>query len=103
MGKQNAKAALVTRGLVEMIRFGVLAGGKANTFIGLTGIGDLMVTCNSYHSRNFQAGLEIGKAVPHVPEPRIVHFIYFLSRQIIFIGVPSKSKELLNLFSKYLS
>lgn len=58
----NAKAALVTRGLVEMIRFGVLAGGKANTFIGLTGIGDLMVTCNSYHSRNFQAGLEIGKA-----------------------------------------
>ena len=58
----NAKAALVTRGLVEMIRFGELAGGKANTFIGLTGIGDLMVTCNSYHSRNFQAGLEIGKA-----------------------------------------
>lgn len=58
----NAKAALVTRGLVEMIRFGEKVGGKIPTFMGLTGIGDLMVTCNSVHSRNFQAGLEIGKA-----------------------------------------
>lgn len=58
----NAKAALATRGLVEMMRFGVLCGGKQSTFIGLTGIGDLMVTCNSVHSRNYQAGYEIGKA-----------------------------------------
>lgn len=57
----NAKAALVTRGLVEMIRFGEVYGGNASTFIGLTGIGDLMVTCNSVHSRNYQAGLEIGR------------------------------------------
>lgn len=57
----NAKAALVTRGLVEMIRFGIEVGGKPATFMGLTGVGDLMVTCNSIHSRNFQAGLEIGK------------------------------------------
>lgn len=57
----NAKAALATRGLVEMIRFGTKMGGKQSTFIGLTGIGDLMVTCNSVHSRNYQAGYEIGK------------------------------------------
>lgn len=57
----NAKAALVTRGLVEMIRFGVFFGGSPSTFMGLTGIGDLMVTCNSAHSRNYQAGLIIGK------------------------------------------
>jgi len=57
----NAKAALATRGLVEMIRFGTKMGGKQSTFIGLTGIGDLMVTCNSIHSRNFQAGYEIGR------------------------------------------
>lgn len=57
----NAKAALATRGLVEMIRFGTLCGGKEATFMGLTGIGDLMVTCNSIHSRNYQAGYEIGK------------------------------------------
>lgn len=57
----NAKAALATRGLVEMIRFGTLMGGKLETFIGLTGIGDLMVTCNSVHSRNYQAGFQIGK------------------------------------------
>ena len=57
----NAKAALATRGLVEMIRFGTYFGGKIDTFMGLTGIGDLMVTCNSPHSRNYQAGYEIGK------------------------------------------
>lgn len=57
----NAKAALATRGLVEMIRFGTLCGGKMETFIGLTGIGDLMVTCNSVHSRNYQAGYRIGQ------------------------------------------
>ena len=58
----NAKAALATRGLVEMIRFGTHFGGQISTFMGLTGIGDLMVTCNSEHSRNFQAGYQIGKA-----------------------------------------
>lgn len=58
----NAKAALVTRGLIEMIKLGTFFGGKEKTFLGLTGIGDLMVTCNSYFSRNFQAGLAIGKA-----------------------------------------
>lgn len=58
----NAKAALITRGLAEMVRFGSHFGGEMSTYMGLTGLGDLIVTCNSVHSRNFQAGYEIGKA-----------------------------------------
>ena len=58
----NTKAALITRGLAEMIRFGTAMGGKLETFMGLTGIGDLIVTCTSVHSRNFQAGYEIGRS-----------------------------------------
>ena len=58
----DTRAALMTRGLAEMIRFGTAMGGKPETFMGLTGIGDLIVTCSSRHSRNFQAGYEIGKA-----------------------------------------
>lgn len=57
----NTKAALITRGLAEMIRFGTAMGGRFETFVGLTGIGDLIVTCTSIHSRNFQAGYTIGK------------------------------------------
>ena len=58
----NTRAALITRGLAEMIRFGVAFGGQEKTFMGLTGIGDLIVTCTSVHSRNFEAGYQIGKA-----------------------------------------
>lgn len=58
----NTRAALITRGLVEMIRFGTAMGGNEKTFIGLTGVGDLIVTCTSLHSRNFEAGYQIGKA-----------------------------------------
>ena len=58
----NARAALMTRGLAEIIRFGTALGGRFETFMGLTGIGDLIVTCTSWHSRNFQAGYEVGKA-----------------------------------------
>ncbi len=57
----NAKAALVTRGLAEMIRYGMAKGGKFETFAGLTGVGDLVVTCFSEHSRNYRAGLKIGR------------------------------------------
>lgn len=57
----NTKAALITRGLAEILRFGQKEGGKITTYLGLTGIGDLMVTCTSLHSRNFQAGYKIGK------------------------------------------
>jgi len=57
----NAKAALVTRGLAEMTRYTLAKGGDAKTLMGLTGVGDLVVTCFSEHSRNYQAGLYIGK------------------------------------------
>ena len=56
----NGRAALVTRGIAEMIRYGVAKGGRKETYIGLTGIGDLVVTCFSVHSRNYQAGYQIG-------------------------------------------
>lgn len=59
--QDNTRAALITRGLQEMIRYGVFFGGKQQTFMGLTGIGDLIVTCTSVHSRNFEAGYQIGK------------------------------------------
>ncbi len=58
----NTRAGLITRGLAEMVRYGVAKGGKPETFLGLTGVGDLIVTCTSPHSRNFQAGYEIGKS-----------------------------------------
>lgn len=60
----NAKAAIISRGLAEMVRLGVKLGGKQETFFGLTGIGDLQVTCSSMFSRNRRAGIEIGKGVP---------------------------------------
>jgi glycerol-3-phosphate dehydrogenase (NAD(P)+) len=60
----NAKAALITRGLVEMTRLGVALGGKPETFAGLAGIGDLFTTCVSPHGRNRQAGERIGSGIP---------------------------------------
>ncbi|MGM9988392.1 MAG: NAD(P)H-dependent glycerol-3-phosphate dehydrogenase, partial [Bacillaceae bacterium] len=57
----NAKAALMTRGLAEMIRLGRALGANPLTFSGLTGIGDLIVTCTSIHSRNWRAGNMLGK------------------------------------------
>ncbi|AND85106.1 NAD(P)H-dependent glycerol-3-phosphate dehydrogenase [Clostridium tyrobutyricum] len=57
----NTKAALMTRGISEISRIGVKLGGKKETFSGLTGIGDLIVTCTSMHSRNRRAGILIGK------------------------------------------
>lgn len=57
----NTKAALITRGITEITRLGVAMGGKMETFFGLTGIGDLIVTCASVHSRNRKAGYLMGK------------------------------------------
>ena len=57
----NPKAALMTRGISEMGRLGELLGGKAQTFSGLSGIGDLIVTCTSGHSRNRHVGEELGR------------------------------------------
>lgn len=56
----NSKAALITRGLAEMTRLGVCMGAKDYTFSGLTGIGDLVVTCTSRHSRNNRFGYKVG-------------------------------------------
>lgn len=60
----NTKAALMTRGMSEIVKIGIKLGGKLETFYGLTGMGDLIVTCTSMHSRNRRAGILIGKGVP---------------------------------------
>lgn len=57
----NAKSALITRGLAEMVRFGVTLGADRKTFYGLAGLGDLVTTCNSRHSRNRAVGEGLGK------------------------------------------
>lgn len=57
----NTKAALMTRGIKEISRLGIALGGNLETFMGLTGIGDLIVTCTSMHSRNRRAGILIGQ------------------------------------------
>lgn len=57
----NAKAALMTRGMREIARLGEAMGGNISTFAGLTGIGDLIVTCTSMHSRNRRCGIALGK------------------------------------------
>lgn len=58
---ENARAALITRGLAEMIRLGVAKGGSAQTFRGLSGLGDLVLTCSSSKSRNYALGLAMGQ------------------------------------------
>ena len=60
----NTKALLMTRGLAEMVRLGVALGGKKETFTGLAGMGDLIVTCCSMHSRNRRCGILIGQGKP---------------------------------------
>ena len=57
---ENARAAVVTRGLAETIRLAVAKGGKAQTLSGLSGIGDMMLTCNSFQSRNMSLGAALG-------------------------------------------
>ena len=60
----NTKALLMTRGMTEMARLGVALGGHKDTFAGLSGMGDLIVTCTSMHSRNRRCGILIGQGVP---------------------------------------
>ena len=82
----NARSALITRGLAEMMRFGQAIGGRAETFMGLCGLGDLILTCTDDQSRNRRMGLalarglsvaqaraEIGQAVEGVETARTVH------------------------------
>lgn len=58
---QNARAAVMTRGVAEMKRFGLAKGARAETFLGLSGLGDLTLTCHSMASRNFSLGFELGQ------------------------------------------
>ena len=60
----NSKALLVTRGLTELARLGIAMGGRMETFSGLAGVGDMIVTCTSLNSRNYRAGILIGQGVP---------------------------------------
>jgi glycerol-3-phosphate dehydrogenase (NAD(P)+) len=60
----NARAALITRGLAEMIRLGLVKGAHAETFRGLSGLGDLVLTCSSTKSRNYGHGLALGRGEP---------------------------------------
>ena len=61
---QNARAALIARGFIEMTRFGVACGARAETLAGLSGLGDLVLTCTSSSSRNFSLGCGIGEGRP---------------------------------------
>ncbi|MCD2346045.1 NAD(P)H-dependent glycerol-3-phosphate dehydrogenase [Clostridium guangxiense] len=60
----NTKAALMTRGMSEIVKIGIKLGGRIETFYGLTGMGDLIVTCTSMYSRNRRAGILIGNGMP---------------------------------------
>lgn len=77
----NAKAALITRALVELSRLGGSFGGKRETFMGLSGVGDLMVTCFSQHSRNRAVGERLGKG------ERLADVVS--SMQMVAEGVPT--------------
>ena len=59
----NARASLITRGLVEMTRLGIAMGAKERTFSGLSGIGDLVLTCSSPLSRNYTVGVKLGQGM----------------------------------------
>ena len=71
----NTKAALMTRGLAEMSRLGIAMGANPATFAGLSGIGDLIVTCTSMHSRNRRAGILIGQGKSVQDALREVHMV----------------------------
>ncbi|MCI8341737.1 MAG: NAD(P)H-dependent glycerol-3-phosphate dehydrogenase [Firmicutes bacterium] len=71
----NTKAALMTRGLVEISRLGIAMGGKAETFMGLSGVGDLIVTCTSMHSRNRRAGIMLGEGKSLEDTLKEVHMV----------------------------
>lgn len=77
----NSKAALVTRALAEMIRLGTALGGRRETFSGLSGVGDLMVTCFSQHSRNRSVGERLGRG------ERLADIV--ASTQMVAEGVPT--------------
>lgn len=85
----NTKAMLMTRGIAEMSRLGVYLGGDRETFAGLSGVGDLIVTCISRHSRNRRAGLMIGEGVePQEAIKRVGAVVegYFATEAVHFLA-----------------
>ena len=102
----NTKAALMTRGIAEISRLGCAMGAKMQTFSGLAGIGDLIVTCTSMHSRNRRAGILIGQGRPvekALEEIKMVvegvsttEPVYRLSRQLgVSMPITSEAYEIL--------
>lgn len=71
----NTRAALITRGIAEISRLGVAMGAKEETFAGISGIGDLIVTCTSTHSRNHRAGMLLGKGMSLADTLESVHMV----------------------------
>lgn len=71
----NAKAALITRGITEITRLGAAMGCRPETFSGLAGLGDLVVTCTSLHSRNLTCGMMLGQGVPREEAVRRVGMV----------------------------
>ncbi len=86
----NTKAALMTRGLSEIARLGAAMGANATTFAGLTGIGDLIVTCTSMHSRNRRAGILIGQGVNPQEAVKIVGTVEGYNCCEIAVGLAKK-------------
>ena len=86
----NTKAALMTRGLSEIARLGAAMGASATTFAGLTGIGDLIVTCTSMHSRNRRAGILIGQGVNPQEAVKIVGTVEGYNCCQIALGLAKK-------------
>lgn len=88
----NARAALITRGLAEMNRLGVALGGRPQTFMGLTGVGDLILTCTDDQSRNRRAGIGLGRGKvlqevlqeigQEVEGVKTVHELYAMARRL---------------------
>ena len=88
----NTKAMIMTRGIAEMSRFGEYLGGRKETFAGLSGVGDLIVTCISQHSRNRRAGLMIGageKPDEAVKKVGAVVEGYFATEAVHFLAAES--------------
>lgn len=71
----NTKAALMTRGIAEIARLGVAMGASRETFLGLSGVGDLIVTCTSMHSRNRRCGILIGKGMSCNEAVKEIHMV----------------------------
>lgn len=77
----NARAALITRGIAEIARLAAAKGARPETLMGLSGLGDLVLTCNNMQSRNFSLGVELGRGQP------LTHIL--ASRTTVTEGVPS--------------